>query len=180
MKRGVLLALAALLAAGALGAGAYRAGMNAERNAWLARDNAQLRSANARIAQLQAQARAQEQAHGTAMAAAAAQFKKDLHDVRTQKDGVIADLRSGRLRLRIPVVPTSAACGAGGAGGASTEAGAGAAGGDGEARAELSGAAAEFLVSLASEADAVVRQLSACQAVVAADRELQGSGDGEQ
>ena len=178
MKRGVLLALAALLAAGALGAGAYRAGMNAERNAWLARDNAQLRSANARIAQLQAQARAQEQAHGTAMAAAAAQFKKDLHDVRTQKDGVIADLRSGRLRLRVPVVAAaSAACGAGGA---STEAGAGAAGGDGEARAELSGAAAEFLVSFASEADAVVRQLSACQAVVAADRELQGSGDGEQ
>jgi len=176
MKRGVLLALAALLAAGALGT--YRAGMNAERNAWLARDNAQLRSANARIAQLQAQARAQEQVHGTAMAAAAAQFEKDLHDVRTQKDGVIADLRSGRLRLRVPVVAAaSAACGAGGA---STEAGAGAAGGDGEARAELSAAAAEFLVSFASEADAVVRQLSACQAVVAADRELQGSGDGEQ
>lgn len=153
------------------GAQQYTAGQQDERSTWLQRDNAALRIANEQIATLQQEARDQEQAHGQAMADIAAQHQKDLKDARTEKDRVIADLRARNLRLRVPVVATtSGACSGGGAG---SEAGPGAGQRDGETTAELSGAAAEFFVGLASEADDVARQLSACQAVVIADRQQQ-------
>lgn len=182
MNRTAWIALAKLLAAVALaglaleafyshGEQQYLAGQQDERNAWLRRDNEALRIANGRITTLQQAARDQEQAHGKAMAEIASQHQKDLKDAGAEKDRVIADLRTRNLRLRVPVVSTTVtACGGGGAG---TEAGAGAGQRDGETTAELSGAAAEFLVGLASEADDVARQLSACQAVVIADRKQQ-------
>ncbi|MDH0048595.1 lysis system i-spanin subunit Rz [Comamonas terrigena] len=182
MNRTAWIGLAKLIAVGALvglalaafnnhGRQQYQAGRQDERNNWLQRDNEALRIANGRIATLQQEARDKERAHGQAMDGIAAQHQKDLKDARTEKDRVIADLRARNLRLRIPVVTTaSAACRGGGAG---SEAGPSTGQRDGEATAELSDAAAEFLVGLASEADDVARQLSACQAVVIADRQQQ-------
>ena len=148
----------------------FSLGEATEQARWVARENAALRAANEEISQLNTQAREQERQHAEAMAHISTQFQEQLQHVKSQKDSVIADLRTGAVRLRIPVTApsTSAACG-----GIPAEAFASAAGRDGETRAELSAEAAEFLVGLASEADEVVQQLSACQALLQADREVQ-------
>lgn len=141
-------------------------GEKAERSKWLERENAELVAANSKIKTLEDKYRQQEQDAATAIAVISSQYEKELHRVKTDKDRTIAGLRDGSVRLRIPVA--SAFNTSGGEAGA-TASGSGAR--DGGARAELSGAAAEFLVGLASEADEVVKQLGACQAVVNADRE---------
>ncbi|WP_048811773.1 lysis protein [Methylobacillus flagellatus] len=166
------LVLTALLLAGLhlYGQHQFSLGEAAEKARWVARDNAALRAANAEIAELNTQARVQERQHAEAVATISRQFQEQLHHVKSQKDSVIADLRAGAVRLRIPVTPasTSAACS-----GIPAEAFASAAGRDGGARAELSAEAAEFLVGLASEADEVVEQLTSCQALLRADRQVQ-------
>lgn len=90
-------------------------------------------------------------------------YQKGLSDGLATKKDVVDRVRSGALSLSIPT--SSAAAGA-----AEGNAAAGACRCNGEARAKLSDQAAEFLTSLASEADDVVRQLSACQADLAQDR----------
>jgi hypothetical protein len=167
---GAVLLVAAIVAAiYAYGQQQFGLGEKAERTAWLARENTALTKANARIKELEDQARAKEREHAQDMAAASAKYQEDLKHEKAAKDRAVADLRSGALRLRIPV-----ACpdGAGGSGIATP--GPGTVGRDGETRAELSVQASEFLVGLASEADEVVHQLTACQAVVIADRKQQG------
>lgn len=148
----------------------YRLGAEAEKARWVARENAALRAANDEISQLNQLARDQERLHAEAMAHISTQFQEQLHHVKSQKDSVIADLRAGAVRLRVPVTPASASPACSGIPG---EAFASARGRDGETRADLSAEAAEFLVGLASEADEVVQQLSACQALLQADREVQ-------
>lgn len=144
-------------------------GEKAERTACFGRDNAALTKANDRIKELEDQARAKEHEHAQAMATASSKYQEDLKHEKTAKDRAIAALRSGDLRLRIPVACPE------GAGGSTTAApGPGAIGRDGETRAELSVQASEFFVGLTNEADEVVRQLTACQAVVIADRKQQG------
>ncbi|HTH39720.1 MAG TPA: lysis system i-spanin subunit Rz [Rhodocyclaceae bacterium] len=167
----VIVVLAGLLIGAfyAYGQQQFGLGEKAERTAWLTRENATLTKANARIKELEDQARAKEREHAQDMADASAQYQKDLKHEKAAKDRVIADLRRGDLRLQIPVTcPDAAGGSATGATGTSTG------GRDGETRAELSVEASEFLVGLASEADEVVRQLTACQVVVNADRKHQG------
>lgn len=91
-------------------------------------------------------------------------YQKGLSDGSATQASVVARIRSGDLRLSVPTRPA--------AGPAPQEAAAAAGAGrcDGPARAELSDQAAEFLTGLASEADAVVRQLGACQALVEQQR----------
>lgn len=148
----------------------FSQGEEAEKIRWMARENIQLRAANEEISQLNTQAREQERQHAEAVATISSQFQEQLQHVKSQKDSVIADLRAGAVRLRIPVTApsTSAACS-----GIPAEAFASAIGRDGETRADLSVEAAEFLVGLASEADEVVQQLSSCQSLLQADREVQ-------
>lgn len=167
---GAVLLMAAVVAAiYAYGQQQFGLGEKAERTAWLARENTALIKANARIKELEDQTRAREREHAQDMAAASAKYQEDLTHEKAAKNRAVADLRSGALRLRIPVTCPD---GAGGSG--SAPLGPGTAGRDGEARAELSVQASEFLVGLASEADEVVHQLTACQAVVTADRKQQG------
>lgn len=144
-------------------------GEKAERTAWLDRDNAALNKANDRIKELEDNYRAKEREHAQDMATASAKYQEDLKHEKAAKDRAVADLRSGALRLRIPVTCPE------GAGGSTTAApGTSTTGRDGETRAELSVQASEFFVGLTSEADEVVLQLTACQAVVIADRKQQG------
>lgn len=167
---GAVLLLAAVVAAiYAYGQQQFGLGEKAERSAWLERENTALTRANTRIKELEDLARAKERQHAQDMAAASAQYQEDLKHEKAAKDRAVADLRSGALRLRIPV-----ACPEGAGGSGATAPGPGAGRRDGETRAELSVPAAEFLVGLASEADEVVRQLAACQRVIEKDSQYQG------
>lgn len=105
-----------------------------------------------------------EKASAARVVAISADYQADLQRLNDEKDALLSDVRAGRRRLSIP-----ATCDAGG-GAPVPGAAAGTGGRDGEARAELSGEAADFLVALASEADRVARQLDACQQVIRADR----------
>lgn len=167
-----LLAVVALIAAVvaafyAYGQQQFGLGETSERAAWLARENIALTTANGRIKELENQARTREHEHAQDMAKASTKYQEDLKHEKAAKDRVIADLRRGDLRLRVPVTcPVSAA------GGRTAALGTGTAGRDAGARAELSVEASEFLVGLASEADEVVHQLGACQAIINADRNM--------
>lgn len=89
-----------------------------------------------------------------------AQRHDEARNAEAERDRLLADIRAGQRRLRdrftcpgnLPGVAT------------------GTAGGDAGAPAGLQRADAEFLVRLASEADAVTRQLQACQAILKAER----------
>lgn len=165
----LLVVAAVALAIYAYGQQQFGLGEQAERSAWLKRENAELTMANAKIKTLEEEYRKREAQHATDMAAVSTKYQQELAHVKADKDRVIADLRSGALRLRIAVAAARP-----GGGSAAAATGTAAAGCDGEARAELSGAASEFLVGLANECDEVTHQLAACQAVIVKDRKQQG------
>ena len=84
------------------------------------------------------------------------QLTEDNHHAQTDRDRFMADVRSGAIRLSIPVTrqcPSASASATDSA----------AAGSDRQqARAELDGAAAAALDAIASDGDAATRQLNAC------------------
>nr|WP_240943521.1 lysis system i-spanin subunit Rz [Janthinobacterium lividum] len=90
------------------------------------------------------------------LAARTDQLNQDNHHAQTDRDRFMADVRSGAIRLSIPVAGHCPGTGAG-----TTDSAA--AGGDRhQARAELDGAAAAALDTIASDGDAATRQLNAC------------------
>lgn len=131
------------------------AGVQAEWDA----DRAQL---NTKLLAQERSARAAEQQHAQALAAIDAKYQENERNAQLETDRLRAQLRAGAVRLSVPVVAGSCSLSATGAGAGS---------GDGAERADIQPAAADDLVALAADADAVVRQLSACQAVVRADRD---------
>jgi prophage endopeptidase len=113
---------------------------------------------------LQAQAAAREQEHSMAasVAAVADHYVKENARAKIETADLRRRLADGSLRLTVPgACPGGdpAAAPAGGSGG-----------GDGRASADLPRPIAAALLDLGDEADAVVRQLTACQAVVRAER----------
>lgn len=107
--------------------------------------------------------RATEQGLAASVAAVADHYQGVNRNAQRENDRLRADLRNGRVRLYAETV--------GGAGCRGSAEAAGGAGGDhGAARAELSPAFAQALVDLAADADAVVEQLSGCQAILEAER----------
>jgi prophage endopeptidase len=162
----VLLWLASLVA---VGVWQSKDGRDAERVVWQTRENEELRLANAKIIELNETARNAERKHAEQVAGLSARYEKEKADVGKTKDTIIAELRAGQRSLRDPGAAGLKTAG-GGAG--KTHAAAGQC--DGGARSQLSQQTSEFLVSLASEADAVVKQLSACQDVIRADRAMAG------
>jgi prophage endopeptidase len=89
-----------------------------------------------------------------------------LQEANNEQTRIIADLRSGNLRLRKRLASSSGP----------VAAGAGAS--DAAAQPGLQEQDAEFLVRLAGEADDVVRQLSACQSIIQIDRRaVNGTAD---
>jgi len=141
------------------------AGHSAERVAWQAKDNVELAAANAKILQMETDARASEQAHAQTQSDISTDYERKLQDAQTQRQKDIAAARSGALRLRDPGASAQQSCG-----GSAGQDAASASGRDGAAEPGLSGPAAEFLLSEADRADAIVQQLGACQAVILADR----------
>ena len=103
------------------------------------------------------QARAREHEMAAVQETIATTLERSKADALRKKDAVIADLRSGALRLPInPSVP----------GPGETPAAAGKC--DGGTTTELPRAVAEFLLSEATRADGVVAQLQACQSILRA------------
>lgn len=89
--------------------------------------------------------------------AAVARLNKENTDAIAERDGLLADLRAGNLRLR-----DKFRCPSGGVSGTAGSA----AGGDGPEGGVLSVEDQTFLVRLGAEADDVARQLTACQAIL--------------
>ena len=101
-----------------------------------------------------AKVRQDEAAARLALQQRAAQLQKEKDDAKADRDHFIAGVRSGAIRLSIPVR----------AHGSSTTPGDTAitSGSDNQTRAELAPAAAQFLDAIASEGDDAIRQLNAC------------------
>lgn len=171
----LLLAAAAVYAIYSYGQQQFALGEKAERAAWLARENAQLTKANTKIKTIEEKYRQQEQDAADALAVISSKYQEDLKHVKTEKDRVIAGLRDGNFRLRIPVAASLSAYG-----GSASEVAASTCGRNGETRAELSVEASEFLVGLTSEADKVTKQLGRCQDVINADRNIGKNNNGRQ
>jgi hypothetical protein len=82
------------------------------------------------------------------------QLTQEKHHAQTERDRYLAGLRSGAIRVSVPVIPGS--CAAAGPDPAAVTAS------RHEARAELDPAAAQFLDDIAGEGDDAIRQLNAC------------------
>ena len=106
--------------------------------------------------------RRREQGLAAAVAAVADHYQRVNRHAERENARLRTDLRDGRVRL---YAETVGACGGG-----SAEVAGGAGGDHGTARAELSPAFAAALFDLAAEADAVVEQLTGCQAILQAER----------
>lgn len=148
----------------AVGRWQNKAGHTAEKAAWQARENKELVAANASILRLEEAARAQELKKAEELDVIAKNHQKEIANEKRQKDTDVAAARSGALVLRIP----SPCQGAGGDQASPASAGAGLS--DGGATAELPREITANLFALADDADAVVRQLGQCQAVIRSDR----------
>lgn len=160
---GVVVWLASLAAVGIWQNGVGHA---VERADWLQRETTELTAANAEIVRLNAQARLAERLTAETMNAIAIQYEEDKINEIRERDAVIADLRAGNIRLRDRNATRQP--GAGGTPGSPTSPRQC----DGAEAGELSGPTSEFLIGLMAEADEVVKQLTACQAVIRADRAI--------
>jgi prophage endopeptidase len=152
---------------GSVGATAWwqnDAGHTAERALWQAREAAELAQANTRIVELEELARVREWLVARKLETISAQYEKEKADAQSKKLRDIAAAHAGTLSLRIASPCQDPARGE------AAPAGAGAAGRDGPPTDELPRALAAGLFALADEADEVVLQLTACQAIVRADR----------
>lgn len=142
-------------------------GRTVERSAWQDRENTELRLANNKIIVLEEENRKREALHAASMSDISTTYERRLSDANKQRAEDRAAVRAGGLRLFDGAAPDLRACGS-----FPGEVSPAASLRDGGKGAELSGAAAEFLLDLVNEADAVVRQLSACQEVIKVDRTL--------
>lgn len=129
----------------------FHKGMLHERSAWVNKENAELVEKQKTILDLTEQNRALESLRVVETANITNHYEGLLQHEKDHANAVIADLRAGAKRLSIAIKQTVPACG----GGISLAA-AGSSGAAEETRAELSEAAAEFLIRSGSEADEVV------------------------
>ena len=148
----------------------YQRGKSETETTYAKRDNKQLVDAQQKILDLQADIRTRESKGDADQAAISATYQEQLSHAHAETDRLVDAVRRGDVRLRDPGANV-AACAGGGDGGRTTVAGA-AGGRDGPAGGELSREAAEFLLSEAGRADAIVRQLAAAQAVILNDRKI--------
>jgi hypothetical protein len=133
------------------------AGHTAERVEWQAKENVALANANREIEKL----RKSEQDSADRLASIGDQHAKEKEDLEAQRRRDVDAARSGALKLRVP-----GGCPASRQGEATATPG----GSDDATTGELPGAVAAALLGLANDADEVVKQLAACQAVVMEDR----------
>lgn len=168
MNPWVILALVVAFVTQGLGAYFYGVdtGETKQDAKWQARENTELKTANAKILELTTKVRADEAKAATDQAAISEDYEGKLKNVQDDKDKFVSDVRAGRIVLRIPQPAAAKRAG----GGASSQAAASPGQCDGEARGELPREVTEFLYGEAGRADSIVEQLTACQALVKRDR----------
>jgi prophage endopeptidase len=145
----------------------YSQGREVEKAAWLKKENTELVAANKKIDELHTKAREKEKEHAMAVALISKTLEGENNVVRKQTENRRAAARTGGLRLRDPGIRKDTG------GGIRPPASPAPCKRDGEAGADISTAASDFLLQLTGEADEVVVQLTACQAVVEQDRKTQ-------
>ena len=131
------------------------------------RDNEALKQALNSLKQAQDRVRKLEDRNKADLALAAANLKKGLDNAEKDKNAALAGVRDGSIKLRVQLANctsdrvrnSTSASSPGGLDNNATQTG------------ELSREASKFLIGLASEADTVVHQLTACQVVLIKDRE---------
>lgn len=160
---GIVLAWAASL--GAVGYWQHEAGVTSERDTWQGKQIAELKAANAEIARLNDKARETEHQHALEINAIGVKDAKDRAALEAQHRDDLARVRAGTLRLRI-----AGACPKRPDPGPAAEARPAPAGGDDSTAGELPAAASNDLLDLTADADRNTIQLTACQAVIEADR----------
>lgn len=140
-------------------------GEDLERSKWVNQQNADLREANQKIIALTADVARMEREHADRLAAASAQYQEGLRDAQLQADDLSERLRryhSMRERSNtgsktvhdLPRTATSTPrC-------------------DGPPAARLGRQYGEFLVAYAKRAQALAKQLIACQSIVRSDRQV--------
>lgn len=150
---------------------AYDQGKTSERSDWLSRENTELVSANAAISELETEVKTAHLAHSSRIASVAEQYEKEKQREIEKRDRRIADLRADNLRLLDPGSKNTADDKADGPTTGTSKC-------DGQTGGRLSVEASEFLLRLTGEADEVVIQLAACQAVVQSDRGTTANTEG--
>ena len=149
---------------------AYNDGYNAAKNHYQ-KLMAEADKAHAIVyAQLEANARQQEQDHAATIAAVDQKYFKELKNVQAKNKADLAALRNGALQLRDRFI-----CPDAGGSRPSTLTGSGMGNGTGTGGLRITDA--EFLVSEADRADGIVIQLQACQEILRADRSLGGNNE---
>lgn len=144
---------------------AYWSGQSAERQDQQLAAVTRERDDNVAINDLQQQLHRAELAGASQQLAAETRYREGLLNVQAEKNRILTDHVAGRQRLSVPVKAasgTTASAAANPAGGGSDQA----------QRAELSNEAAEFLVGLAAEADAVAVELNRCATRVEVNERL--------
>lgn len=112
--------------------------------------------------------KAQEQQQATELAVAGENYATQLHEVQAQRDRDVAAARSGALKLRV-----AGMCPRASGDRPAAEASIAPARSDGAEGGELPAETTRRLFELADDADATVKQLTACQAIVNIDRKGQ-------
>lgn len=139
------------------------------------RDAEALRDANTKIAELTKTIAEQQAAHAERLSQIDAAKTKEINDVKDKAARDVRAIRAGALKLRDPGRSGGSPCpDSGGSPSGTAIAAPGV--GDGKAGTELSREASEFLSGLASEADTVIVQLQAAQAIIVEDRRLCNAG----
>lgn len=143
--------------------GGYKQGRKVESAEWLQKENKELAAANAKILKLEQDARNAEHAHAAAVDLISTTLQGQTDAAKAETERLRTAARIGAFRLRDPSGKNACGSATGSAAAAPGQR-------DGQAGSDLSGAASEFLLGLTGEADEVVRQLVACQAVIIDDR----------
>lgn len=146
---------------------AFAAGETAERARWQARENEEVRMANAAWRAAQAHASQLEQQAALDLVALEEEKDKEVADAKEAADRFVADVHAGRVRLFDPFQGRDTPCQQAG-GDAAREAPAGAA--ERDAQTDLRRAYAERVarsIQLADEADSLIRE---AQGVIEVDR----------
>jgi hypothetical protein len=147
--------------------GAYRHGVNVTNAARDSQDNEKLAQAEAKVAKAERKARETERKSAETIAAIEARLSQENQSAQAEDQRTIDQLRTDNLRLRKRFSCSST--------GASSvpKTGASSSSSDAGAASGLQRPDAEFLIRLAGRADAVARQLKACQSILQSDRKGQ-------
>jgi prophage endopeptidase len=171
MKKWIVVLVALVVGVGILKAiehQGYKRGVESERLAWSQRESLEVTRLNNAIVDAQSTARDAERKHAEDLAALSIKFQQEFTNVKRKNASDISAVRAGTLRLRDV---SAGSAGQDSCRHSASETGAPAGGSPTAEGSYLSGAAAEFLLGLANEADEVVVQLTECQAILVRDRQ---------